>query len=92
MVALAKQLGWPLLADVQSQVRFDPYNLIHFDLALHDERFSAELAKAEVLLQFGGRLISKRLTQFIAHQPGRMSGWLIRCPNGWILITALSAG
>ncbi|MCH4811477.1 2-succinyl-5-enolpyruvyl-6-hydroxy-3-cyclohexene-1-carboxylic-acid synthase [Vreelandella neptunia] len=76
VVALAEQLGWPLLADVQSQLRFDPNNLIHFDLALHDERFSAELAKAEVLLQFGGRLISKRLTQFIAQQPWQ-DVWLV---------------
>lgn len=76
VVALAKQLGWPLLADLQSQLRFDPYNLIHFDLALHDERFSAELAKAEVLLQFGGRLISKRLSQFIAQQPWQ-DVWLV---------------
>ncbi|MGP9764252.1 2-succinyl-5-enolpyruvyl-6-hydroxy-3-cyclohexene-1-carboxylic-acid synthase [Halomonas sp. AOP13-D3-9] len=76
VVALSKQLGWPLLADVQSQVRFDPHNLIHFDLALHDERFSAELAKAEVVLQFGGRLISKRLTQFIAQQPWQ-DVWLV---------------
>ncbi|EHJ94721.1 2-succinyl-5-enolpyruvyl-6-hydroxy-3-cyclohexene-1-carboxylic-acid synthase [Vreelandella boliviensis] len=76
VVALAKQLGWPLLADVQSQLRFDPHNLIHFDLALHDAGFSAELAKAEVLLQFGGRLISKRLTQFIAQQPWQ-DVWLV---------------
>ncbi len=76
VVELSKQLGWPLLADIQSQVRFDPHNLIHFDLALHDERFSAELAKAEVLLQFGGRLISKRLTQFIAQQPW-LDVWLV---------------
>lgn len=75
-IELSKQLGWPLLADIQSQVRFDPYNLIHFDLALHDECFSAELAKAEVLLQFGGRLISKRLSQFIAQQPWQ-DVWLV---------------
>lgn len=76
VVELSKQLGWPLLADVQSQIHFDPHNLIHFDLALHDERFSAELAKAEVLLQFGGRLISKRLSQFIAQQPWQ-DDWLV---------------
>lgn len=75
-IELSKQLGWPLLADIQSQIRFDPHNLIHFDLALHDERFSAELAKAEVLLQFGGRLISKRLSQFIAQQPWQ-DVWLV---------------
>tara|TARA_R110002051_G_scaffold72047_2_gene130250 strand:- start:653 stop:2395 length:1743 start_codon:yes stop_codon:yes gene_type:complete len=76
IVELSKQLGWPLLADIQSQIHFDPHNLIHFDLALHDERFSIELAKAEVLLQFGGRLISKRLTQFIAQQPWQ-DIWLV---------------
>ncbi|SDJ09777.1 2-succinyl-5-enolpyruvyl-6-hydroxy-3-cyclohexene-1-carboxylate synthase [Vreelandella titanicae] len=76
IVELSKQLGWPLLADIQSQIHFDPHNLIHFDLALHDERFSAELAKAEVLLQFGGRLISKRLSQFIAQQPWQ-DVWLV---------------
>lgn len=76
VVALAKQLGWPLLADIQSQLRFDPDNLIHFDLALHDGRFINELAMAEVLLQFGGRLISKRLTQFIAQQPWQ-DVWLV---------------
>jgi len=75
-IELSKQLGWPLLADIQSQVRFDPLNLIHFDLALHDERFSAEIAKAEVLLQFGGRLISKRLSQFIAQHPWQ-DVWLV---------------
>lgn len=76
IVELSKQLGWPLLADIQSQIHFDPHNLIHFDLALHYERFSAELAKAEVLLQFGGRLISKRLCQFIAQQPWQ-DVWLV---------------
>ncbi|MGL5041331.1 MAG: 2-succinyl-5-enolpyruvyl-6-hydroxy-3-cyclohexene-1-carboxylic-acid synthase, partial [Aeromonas sp.] len=63
--ALAEQLGWPLLADLQSQIRFDSRNLIHMDLALNDPEFVAELGRAEVLLQFGARLISKRLGQFI---------------------------
>lgn len=76
LVELSKQLGWPLLADLQSQLRFDPQNLMHFDLALHDTRFSAELAQAEVLLQFGGRLLSKRLMQFIAQQPWQ-DVWLV---------------
>ncbi|MBZ5488436.1 2-succinyl-5-enolpyruvyl-6-hydroxy-3-cyclohexene-1-carboxylic-acid synthase [Halomonas aquamarina] len=76
LVELSRQLGWPLLADLQSQLRFDPQNLIYFDLALHDAPFSTELARAEVLLQFGGRLISKRLTQFIARQPWQ-DVWLI---------------
>ncbi|WP_249977880.1 2-succinyl-5-enolpyruvyl-6-hydroxy-3-cyclohexene-1-carboxylic-acid synthase [Vreelandella olivaria] len=69
VVELSQWLGWPLLADLQSQVRFDPHSLIHVDLALQDACVTKELARAAVLLQFGGRLISKRLTRFIAQHP-----------------------
>ncbi|EKP0308754.1 2-succinyl-5-enolpyruvyl-6-hydroxy-3-cyclohexene-1-carboxylic-acid synthase [Aeromonas veronii] len=74
--ALAEQLGWPLLADLQSQIRFDSRNLIHMDLALNDPEFVAELGRAEVLLQFGARLISKRLGQFIKHHSWQ-DYWLV---------------
>lgn len=73
---LAERLGWPLFADLQSQVRFDRRNLIHADLALHDEDFVAELSRAEVLLQFGARLVSKRLSRFIAGHDWR-DYWLV---------------
>lgn len=73
---LAERLGWPLLADLQSQIRFDARNLIHMDLALQDGGFVAELARAEVLLQFGARLISKRLGQFIKQHPWQ-AYWLV---------------
>jgi len=65
VAALAERLGWPLIADLQSQIRFDNRTLTHADLALQDSRFAAELGRAEVLLQFGARLISKRLGHFI---------------------------
>ncbi|WP_204477775.1 2-succinyl-5-enolpyruvyl-6-hydroxy-3-cyclohexene-1-carboxylic-acid synthase [Aeromonas veronii] len=74
--ALAEQLGWPLLADLQSQIRFDSRNLIHMDLALNDPEFVAELGRAEVLLQFGARLVSKRLSQFIKHHSWQ-DYWLV---------------
>ena len=74
--ALAEQLGWPLLADLQSQIRFDSRNLIHMDLALNDPEFVAELGRAEVLLQFGARLVSKRLGQFIK-QHSWQDYWLV---------------
>ncbi|MFM5682223.1 2-succinyl-5-enolpyruvyl-6-hydroxy-3-cyclohexene-1-carboxylic-acid synthase [Aeromonas veronii] len=74
--ALAEQLGWPLLADLQSQIRFDSRNLIHMDLALNDPEFVAELGRAEVLLQFGARLVSKRLGQFIKHHSWQ-DYWLV---------------
>ncbi|WP_148612265.1 2-succinyl-5-enolpyruvyl-6-hydroxy-3-cyclohexene-1-carboxylic-acid synthase [Aeromonas sobria] len=73
---LAEQLGWPLLADLQSQIRFDSRNLIHMDMALNDPEFVAELGRAEVLLQFGARLISKRLGQFIKHHSWQ-DYWLV---------------
>ncbi|MFB0586310.1 2-succinyl-5-enolpyruvyl-6-hydroxy-3-cyclohexene-1-carboxylic-acid synthase [Aeromonas salmonicida] len=73
---LAERLGWPLLADLQSQIRFDARNLIHMDLALQNSCFVAELARAEVLLQFGARLISKRLGQFIKQHPWQ-DYWLV---------------
>ncbi|HHQ4489885.1 TPA: 2-succinyl-5-enolpyruvyl-6-hydroxy-3-cyclohexene-1-carboxylic-acid synthase [Aeromonas hydrophila] len=76
VAALAERLGWPLLADLQSQLRFDGRNLVHGDLALQHSGFVAELARAEVLLQFGARLISKRLGQFIKQQPWQ-AYWLI---------------
>ena len=65
---LAERLGWPLLADIQSQLRFDRRNLIELDLALNNAAVAAELGHAEVLLQFGARLVSKRLGQFIKQQ------------------------
>jgi 2-succinyl-5-enolpyruvyl-6-hydroxy-3-cyclohexene-1-carboxylate synthase len=76
VVELAEQLGWPLLADLQSQIRFDSRNLIHMDMALNDPEFVAELGRAEVLLQFGARLVSKRLGQFIKHHAWQ-DYWLV---------------
>lgn len=76
VAALAEQLGWPLLADLQSQIRFDSRNLIHMDMALNDSEFVAELGRAEVLLQFGARLVSKRLGQFIK-QHSWQDYWLV---------------
>ncbi|WP_167576633.1 2-succinyl-5-enolpyruvyl-6-hydroxy-3-cyclohexene-1-carboxylic-acid synthase [Aeromonas taiwanensis] len=76
VAALAERLGWPLLADLQSQIRFDTRNLVHTDLALQNSCFVTELARAEVLLQFGARLISKRLGQFIKQHPWQ-DYWLV---------------
>lgn len=76
VAALAERLGWPLLADLQSQIRFDTCNLVHTDLALQNSGFVTELARAEVLLQFGARLISKRLGQFIKQHPWQ-DYWLV---------------
>lgn len=68
ILQLAKQTGWPLIADIQSQLRFHPHAITYADLALHHPEFRAQLAQAETLLLFGGRLISKRLQQFLTEQ------------------------
>ena len=73
---LAKALGWPLLADVQSQLRLSAGVISHYDLALHSPRFRQQLAEATVLLQVGGRLLSKRLNQFISNHPWQQR-WLL---------------
>lgn len=65
ILALAAQTGWPLLADIQSQLRFHPQTIAYADLALHHPAYQHLLAQADTLLLFGGRLISKRLQQFI---------------------------
>lgn len=79
VAALADQLGWPLLADAQSQLLQHPSAISHVDLALHDASFRHELGRAELLLQVGGRLLSKRLSQFIADHPWQQL-WLL-APN-----------
>lgn len=79
VAALADQLGWPLLADAQSQLLQHPSAISHVDLALHGASFRRELSRAELLLQVGGRLLSKRLSQFIADHPWQQL-WVL-APN-----------
>jgi len=67
--ALAQRLGWPLLADIQSPLKFDPDCLGLADLLLSQADTAAALGGGRHLLQFGGRLVSKRLQQWIDGQP-----------------------
>ena len=66
IVALAECLGWPLLADVQSQLHGHPAAVAHAELVLASETGEKLYQQANHLLQFGGYLTSKRLEQFIA--------------------------
>lgn len=64
-LAFAKQLGWPVLCDVQSGVTSE---WAGYDLWLQNPKASAQLAQAELVVQFGSRLVSKRWNQWLPAQ------------------------
>ncbi|MGF1720280.1 2-succinyl-5-enolpyruvyl-6-hydroxy-3-cyclohexene-1-carboxylic-acid synthase [Vibrio kyushuensis] len=63
---LASTLGWPVLCDPQSGVSSD---WVHYDLWLQMKSESMEpqsiLAQCEAVVQFGSRVISKRLNHWL---------------------------
>ena len=63
--SFCRQHHFPLLADIQSSQCSAENNLVYYDLALLESHFSQRLHEADVILQFGEKLISKRLDQFI---------------------------
>ncbi|MCG9678499.1 2-succinyl-5-enolpyruvyl-6-hydroxy-3-cyclohexene-1-carboxylic-acid synthase [Vibrio sp. Isolate24] len=62
---LAETLGWPCLCDPQSGVS-SPF--AHYDLWLQNSTAQAVLNQARVIVQFGSRIVSKRLNQWISQQ------------------------
>ncbi|MGL5291009.1 MAG: 2-succinyl-5-enolpyruvyl-6-hydroxy-3-cyclohexene-1-carboxylic-acid synthase, partial [Vibrionaceae bacterium] len=72
LLALAQKLGWPVLCDPQSGVSCDHAG---FDGWLLDNDCRKLLLTAQCVIQFGARLVSKRLTQFLAQFRGAY--WLV---------------
>lgn len=68
LITLAKKLGWPLLIDAQSQLRQAPQVINHIDQLLLSAQDQQLLAQAEHVLLFGGRLLSKRLIDYLNRQ------------------------
>ncbi|WP_062260423.1 2-succinyl-5-enolpyruvyl-6-hydroxy-3-cyclohexene-1-carboxylic-acid synthase [Endozoicomonas arenosclerae] len=66
LLGLARRLGWPLLADVQSQLHGHPETIRHCDLLLATKEGRALLSQADRIFQVGGHLVSKRLDKFIS--------------------------
>ncbi len=62
---LAMDLGWPLLADIQSGLRFGAKTLGYYDLLLNHPGFQQKLDGLDRVLQLGGRLTSKRLSAWL---------------------------
>ncbi|EPR4992551.1 2-succinyl-5-enolpyruvyl-6-hydroxy-3-cyclohexene-1-carboxylic-acid synthase [Vibrio navarrensis] len=74
-LAFAKQLGWPVLCDVQSGVTSE---WAGYDLWLQNPKASAQLAQAELVVQFGSRLVSKRWNQWLPRQiSSQCSYWYV---------------
>lgn len=70
---LAQHLGWPVVADVTSGLRLGariPNLLAPIDLLLASRMFRDAL-NAEVVLQLGGGVVSKRLPEWIAETAPR---------------------
>jgi 2-succinyl-5-enolpyruvyl-6-hydroxy-3-cyclohexene-1-carboxylate synthase len=72
----AQSNHYPLLADIQSSLTGQPNNLFYYDLLLVNREFQKQLAEADIIIQFGDKLISKRLAQFIEQFAGEY--WLIK--------------
>ena len=71
IIRLASELGWPLLADINSGIRFacsapeSAYNVIaHYDLYLRMEKFRKKFSP-DLILHMGGMPVSKPLNQYI---------------------------
>ena len=68
IIAWAQQAGWPIVVDCQShwQTAQEDSGLIQqAELLLANSRF-AEQVQADLIIQFGGKLVSKRLNQWLA--------------------------
>ncbi len=70
---LAQTLGWPLLADVLSGVRFGPHHdantLDAYDAFMRDEELATELAP-DLILRFGATPVSKPLQRYVEQHAG----------------------
>ena len=65
----AEALGWPLLPDISSQMRLGGDSGVtapYYDALLADDEFR-ERYEPEAVVHFGGRALSKRLEQYLAH-------------------------
>lgn len=69
----------PLLCDIQSSMVSAINNITYYDLCLLRDDFSLALSKADIIVQFGEQLISKRLSQFIEAFTGEY--WLVNQRN-----------
>lgn len=61
----ASQLGWPVLCDPQSGISSE---WAHYDLWMQSKGAITQLAECDFVIQFGERIVSKRLNQWLVTQ------------------------
>ncbi|WP_373958593.1 2-succinyl-5-enolpyruvyl-6-hydroxy-3-cyclohexene-1-carboxylic-acid synthase [Vibrio gigantis] len=61
----ATALGWPIFCDPQSGVSSD---WKHYDLWMQSDAAKAQLSQCDFIVQFGERIVSKRLNQWVKGQ------------------------
>ncbi|SHF96542.1 2-succinyl-5-enolpyruvyl-6-hydroxy-3-cyclohexene-1-carboxylic-acid synthase [Vibrio gazogenes] len=77
--AFAQRLGWPVFCDPQSGVSSD---WAYFDIWLHHRTAQQVLSECDVIVQFGGQLVSKRLNQWLQqHVMQHGSHYLLISPD-----------
>lgn len=77
VAALQRQLGWPLLVDIQSQLA-GVANTIPGDRALRADAIKQQLAAADRVLWFGDKLLSKPWLQWLTQHPWTQSWQVCR--------------
>ncbi|WP_435236562.1 2-succinyl-5-enolpyruvyl-6-hydroxy-3-cyclohexene-1-carboxylic-acid synthase [Psychromonas sp. PT13] len=71
----ARDNNFPVVSDIQASLPHKANHLNYYDLLLAYPHFETALSQANVILQFGDKLISKRLTKFIGQFDGEY--WLV---------------
>lgn len=72
LVQWAEYLGWILITDVQSGV---VPNLPYADIWLSNKTVEQRLLQADIVIQFGTQIVSKRVNQFLQTYQGEF--WLV---------------
>ena len=72
LISLSHKTGWPILVDTTSQLRLtlDTNIIPYTDLLLANNKALEVLSNIKQVLQFGGRLTSKRLNNWLASFQG----------------------
>jgi 2-succinyl-5-enolpyruvyl-6-hydroxy-3-cyclohexene-1-carboxylate synthase len=78
VIELSLTLGWPVLCDPQSGVS-SPW--ASYDIWLQNDEAALQLSQCEFIVQFGARLVSKRLLQFIDKQTAQWS------PSDYVVVS-----